>query len=126
MTPEQRVFGENRRSQRSGWVEDNVFAALGVRKERNREPLEDVNGRLLFYFLAGAPNPTGLLRMKVAFKRRRPGQRARDRETLGFETLEEVLCKGGKTLVIHSFRPQRPRANTSVGARCGVVECEMR
>lgn len=121
MNPEQRVFGENRRSQRGGWVEDNVFAALSLRKARNRVHMEDIDGRLLFYFLAGSPSATGLHLMKVSFRRNKHSER----EVLSFETLQEVACKGGKTLVIHSFRPQHPRANTSLGARCGVIECEI-
>ena len=124
MNPEHYTTGDSRRSLNRGWVEDNVFVALGLKRNKRREPLEDLDGRLQFFHVVGPPSQTGLVQLKVAFKRLKHASEERD--TLQFDALEEIPCKGGKTIVVHSFRPQRPRANTSTGIRCGVIEGEIR
>eukprot|EP00960_Hanusia_phi_P053700 762433-Hanusia_phi.AAC.2 len=129
--------GEERRSERTGWVEDNVFAVLGLERmtERKRDPdstaLRSVDGKLVFQPLQrslGSTYESNLRPYRVSRPKRSDSDIAAGLEKeplLTVEPLQVVPCLGGATVVIHTFRPQRPRAYTSVGVRSGIAECEV-
>jgi len=125
---------EDRRSMGGGWVEDNVFVVLGLVRDKSRRSLEEEEGVLQFQPLKSVEGSTwssAFQVFKVVYKRKpRDVQHVGDlhRRLVGglqFEPLQRIQCKGGVRLVVHSFRPQRPRSYTSLGARSGVVECEV-
>ncbi|EKX32042.1 hypothetical protein GUITHDRAFT_121789 [Guillardia theta CCMP2712] len=124
------VFGEGRRSGRAGWVEDNVFAALGLQRVRRARPLIQADGDLLFWPVQnrdGGQLSFASSVFKVGFKPRQRGrchEDEEDRKSIVLDPMQRVQCRGGVTLVILSFRPQRPRASVSTGIRSGIVECE--
>lgn len=130
---EVRVFGEDRRSERTGGVEDNVFAALGLQRARRATPLSQLEGDLMFWPVRAVPGSffeSSYPLFRVGFKPRRRTENeryvAREAQSISLEPLQEIRCRGGVTLVIQSFRPQRPRASVSTGIRSGLVECEVK
>eukprot|EP00960_Hanusia_phi_P007574 216863-Hanusia_phi.AAC.1 len=124
-----RRFGEDRRSQRTGWVEDNIFVVLGlarakrVRRDPATRPLRSADGRMLFQPLQ-ARLESGYESHLRPFRVSRP-KGNQESTSLGFGPLEEVPCEGGAVIVVHTFRPQRPRASASTGIRSGVAECKV-
>lgn len=122
-----------RNTDTAGWVVDNVLVVLGLERDRSKKVLEDADGILLFQPLQSV-RPGGWMSslevFRVLFRRvaREPLQVRnifQRSSGLQFEPMQRILCKDGTELILHSFRPQRPRASTSQGIRTGVVECEV-
>lgn len=119
----------------AGWVEDNVLTVLGLVRDASRPSLEDVEGVMAFLPLRSVEGSMWMSQVdvfRVVYKRK-PRVPLYERALtervasmgLQFEPMQRIPCKGGVELLVHSFRPQRPRANVSQGIRTGVLECEV-
>ncbi|EKX34815.1 hypothetical protein GUITHDRAFT_118991 [Guillardia theta CCMP2712] len=102
-------------------------------RDRRATPLSQLQGDLMFWPVRAAPGnffESSYSLFHVGFKPRRRTENerevVREAQSISLEPLQEIRCRGGVTLVIQSFRPQRPRASVSTGIRKGLVECEVR